>query len=96
MDYRLLELLQEIKSLITNKPKADKWLDIGEAAKYCSVSPSTIYRATKKGILKVSQRTGKNLVRYIKLFRIASIFSFGVEEPTFIPLLSPFLLSQDK
>ena len=63
MEYRLLELLQEIKSLITNKPKADKWLDIGEAAKYCSVSRSTLRRHILSGSLSASKQTGKTLFK---------------------------------
>ena len=63
MEYRLLELLQEIKSLITNKPKADKWLDIGEAAKYCSVSRSTLRRHILSGSLSASKKTGKTLFK---------------------------------
>jgi len=63
MEYRLLELLQEIKSLISNKPKADKWLDIGEAAKYCSVSRSTLRRHILSGSLSASKKTGKTLFK---------------------------------
>ena len=63
MEYRLLELLQEIKSLISNKPTEDKWLDIGEAAKYCSVSRSTLRRHISSGSLSASKRTGKILFK---------------------------------
>ena len=41
----------------------DQWLSQKDVVRYTGLSPSTIYRATKKGILKVSQRTGKNLFR---------------------------------
>ena len=41
----------------------DQWLSQKDVVRYTGLSPSTIYRATKKGTLKVSQRTGKNLFR---------------------------------
>ena len=41
----------------------DQWLTQKDVVRYTGLSPSTIYRATKKWILKVSQRTGKNLFR---------------------------------
>ena len=63
MDLRAIKLLKEIKSLITNKPKADKWLDIGEAAKYCSVSRSTLRRHILSGSLSASKQTGKILFK---------------------------------
>ena len=43
MEYRIVELLKEIKSLITGN-KDDKWMDINEASKYCSCHPSTLRR----------------------------------------------------
>ena len=65
--YRLIELLQEIKSLITNKPKPDKWLDIAAAAKYCSVSRSTLRRHISQGTLSASNETGKTLFKLSSL-----------------------------
>ena len=44
---------------------SDQWLTQKDVVRYTGLSPSTIYRATKKGILKVSQRTGKNLFRKV-------------------------------
>ena len=61
--YRLIELLQEIKSLITNKPKPDKWLDIVAASDYCSVSRSTLRRHISQGTLSASNETGKTLFK---------------------------------
>ena len=61
--YRLIELLQEIKSLITNKPKPDKWLDIAAASDYCSVSRSTLRRHILSGSLSASKQTGKTLFK---------------------------------
>ena len=67
MELRLLELLQEIKSLITNKPKSDNWLDITAAAKYCSVSRSTLRRHISQGSLSASNKTGKTLFKLSSL-----------------------------
>ena len=63
MNTRMLELLQEIKSLIAKQPTEDKWLDIGEAAKYCSVSRSTLRRHILLGSLSASKKTGKTLFK---------------------------------
>ena len=65
--YRIKELLQEIKSLITNKSKPDKWLDIAAAAKYCSVSRSTLRRHISQGTLSASNETGKTLFKLSSL-----------------------------
>ena len=42
MEYRVVELLKEIKSLITNKPKPEKWLDLSQAADYTNCSKTTL------------------------------------------------------
>lgn len=41
----------------------DQWLSQKDVCDYTGLSPSTIYRATLRGELKVSKRTGKNLFR---------------------------------
>ena len=41
----------------------DQWLTQKDVCDYTGLSPSTIYRATLRGELKVSKRTGKNLFR---------------------------------
>ena len=41
----------------------DKWLALKDVCSYTGLSPSTIHRATQKGELKVSKKTGKNLFR---------------------------------
>ena len=43
----------------------DQWLSLKDVCAYTGLSPSTIYRSTQKGILKVSKKTGKNLFRKI-------------------------------
>ena len=55
-------MLGEIRSLIQNK-SANQWIDIKEATEFTSVSASTIRRAVKKGVLKVSNSTGKLLFK---------------------------------
>ena len=62
MDYEVIELLNDIKSLILGK-EAKKWMNISEASNYTSISSSTIRRAIKKGVLKVSRSTGKLLFK---------------------------------
>ena len=41
----------------------DQWLALKDVCEYTGLSPSTIHRATQKGALKVSRKTGKNLFR---------------------------------
>ena len=41
----------------------DQWLSQKDVCDYTGLSPSTIYRATLRGELKVSKKTGKNLFR---------------------------------
>ena len=62
MDYEVIELLNDIKSLILGK-EAKKWMNISEVSNYTSISSSTIRRAIKKGVLKVSRSTGKLLFK---------------------------------
>jgi hypothetical protein len=60
MDLRIIELLKEIKSMLTGS--TDKWLDIQEASKYCSLSVSSLRRGIANGSLKASDRLGKKLI----------------------------------
>ena len=62
MEYRIVELLKEIKSLITNKPKPEKWLDLSQAADYTNCSKTTLRRNIKNGSLSASNTTGKYLI----------------------------------
>ena len=39
-EYRIMEMLKDIKNLITNKSKEDKWLDINQASNYTNLSKS--------------------------------------------------------
>ena len=62
MEIRVIELLNEIKTLILGKVN-ERWLTIREVAEYTSVSESTIRRAIKKGVLKASDKTGRLLFK---------------------------------
>ena len=62
MEIRIMEILEELKSLmITNHH--NKWMNINEICNYTSVSESTIRRAVKRGTLKASNQTGRLLFK---------------------------------
>ena len=62
-NYRVVELLKEIKGLIIGQPKTDKWMNITDASEYTSTSPSSLRRAVKSDTLKASRRLGKLLFK---------------------------------
>ena len=62
MEYRILETLEELKSLIKTNHH-NKWMNIREVSEYTSVSGSTIRRAIKRGVLKASNQTGRLLFK---------------------------------
>ena len=62
MEIRIVEMLNEIKTLILGKVN-ERWLTLKEVAEYTSVSESTIRRAIKKGVLKTSDKTGRLLFK---------------------------------
>jgi len=55
--------LQQIIDGFTNQPANSTWLTVKEVCRYTKLSPSTIFRLTQKGVLKVSKKTGINLYR---------------------------------
>ena len=66
MDFALnriiLKKINKIQDhLLTNNQ--DEWMCMKDAVQYTKLSDSTIRRAIKKGCLKVSKRTGKNLLK---------------------------------
>lgn len=61
MQNKILEELNEIKSLITQNTNK-KYLDMRQLIEYTSLSSSTIRRNVMKGSLKVSNRTGGKLL----------------------------------
>ena len=63
MEYRVVELLKEIKGLLVGQSKDERWIDINEASKYCSVSKTTLRRNVDSGNLSASKRLGKMLVK---------------------------------
>ena len=63
MEYRIVELLKEIKNLITNKPKPETWLDLNQAADYSNCSKTTLRRNIKSNSLVASNTTGKYLIK---------------------------------
>jgi hypothetical protein len=62
MEVRIIELLKEIKGLITGD-KQDKWMDINQASKYVECHPSTLRRNVASGQLKASNKLGKFLFK---------------------------------
>ncbi len=63
MEYRIVELLKEIKGLLVGQEKKDKWVDIKEASEYCSVSSQTLRRNVDSKRLKASKKLGKMLFK---------------------------------
>ena len=62
MEIKIVELLNEIKTLILGKVN-ERWLNLRDVSEYTSVSESTIRRAIKKGVLKASDKTGRLLFK---------------------------------
>ena len=67
MEYRVIELLQELKSIMLGKKKQEQWMDINKASKYCDVSCATLRRNVKANKLNASQQTGKMLFKESEL-----------------------------
>jgi len=65
--YRIVEMLKDIKALITKQPKEDKWLDLNQASNYTNLSKSTLRRYIKDGKVKASNNLGKTLLRKSEL-----------------------------
>ena len=62
LNRMILKKINKIQDhLLTNN--RDTWMSIKDAVQYTKLSDSTIRRAIKKGCLKVSKRTGKNLLK---------------------------------
>ena len=62
MELRILEILNEIKSLIKIGGTI-KWLSLSEVCEQVSLSKSSIRRAVSTGALKCSRATGKLLFK---------------------------------
>ena len=63
MDYRIIELLKEIKAIVQDKTASDKWMDITEVSNYTSLSKSSVRRAVANGRLRCSNSLGKLLFK---------------------------------
>jgi len=62
MYSEIINQLRNIQQSLNTKTE-DVWLTLRDVCSYTKLSPSTIHRATQKGVLKVSKKTGKNLFR---------------------------------
>jgi hypothetical protein len=49
-----LKKLEDVISLLTTKPPEQFWFDVNESAAYLGVSPRSIRRLVKRGLLKKS------------------------------------------
>ena len=67
MEIRVIELLEEIKTMIMGNQIQDKWMGINKASKYCDVSCATLRRNVKAQKLVASQETGKMLFKKSEL-----------------------------
>ena len=54
-ENRIIELIQELKSIMLGKAKTDPWLDIKKASEYANCSAQTLRRAINDGNLKASK-----------------------------------------
>ena len=62
MEYKILEELNDIKSMIKQSKKLG-YMDMKQVVQYSSTSASTIRRAIAKGELKCSKKIGKLLFK---------------------------------
>ena len=62
LNRMILKKITKIQDQILNN-NHDEWMCMKDVVKYTKLSDSTIRRAIKKGSLKVSKRTGKNLLK---------------------------------
>ena len=61
-EIRTIEILSEIKEKLNDK-LTHSWVNIKQVCNYTGLSESTIRRAIRKGVLKVSTSTGKLLFK---------------------------------
>ena len=62
LNRMILKKINKIQDQIL-KYNHDEWMCIKDVVKYTKLSDSTIRRAIKKGCVKVSKKTGKNLFK---------------------------------
>ncbi len=63
MEYRVIELLKEIKAILQGKSASDKWMDISQVCEYSSLSRSSVMRSCANSRLKHSKSHGKLLFK---------------------------------
>ena len=68
-EYRIVQLLKELKDLIVGQPKQDRWMNINEASEYTSISPSSLRRNFHNGHLSGSKKLNKLLFKESELER---------------------------
>ena len=59
------EIINQLKDIqqTLNSDSDDIWMSVKDVCQYSKLSCATIHRATKRGSLKVSKTTGKNLFK---------------------------------
>ena len=62
MNDEIIDQLKSILNLYSSESKKG-WLTLKDVCEYTKLSSSTIYRSIRRGELKVSKKTGKNLFR---------------------------------
>jgi excisionase family DNA binding protein len=67
-EHAVIEKLDEIKHIVKSEVSG-RWLKINEICDYTGLSDSTIRRAIRKGVLKVSTSTGKLLFKVSEVDR---------------------------
>ncbi len=62
MDFALEEKLSRLEEKLDDR-LGGAWMSTADASRYCGVHRKTIFRAIRRGDLRVSQKLGKNLFR---------------------------------
>jgi len=59
------EIINQLKDIqqTLNSDSDNIWMSVKDVCQYSKLSASTLHRATKRGSLKVSKATGKNLFK---------------------------------
>jgi len=63
-EYRIIEAIENLGEKIESR-FGDEWLSTNDVVKYANVSKRTIGEHIRRGTLKVSQATGKNLFKKV-------------------------------
>ena len=63
MEFRVIEKLNEILSILKGKQPQDGWMDITQVSQYSAMSKSSVRRSCQDGRLKYSDSHGKFLFK---------------------------------